>query len=72
VEYDYRACPTLMGGFRYWTQKRGRHITPARRDIDPTEVPQPYPLTKLISVSRQRLSCGLNRRLLTLRGAKHQ
>ena len=40
VEYDYRACPILGETLRYWDRRRGPRTMPARRDIDPVEIPR--------------------------------
>lgn len=50
MAFDYRACPILLDALRYWNRKRGGRPMPARRDIDPVEVPQLLPNLQLTEV----------------------
>lgn len=46
--YDYRADPVHGAVLAYWETKRGARRMPARRDIDPTELPRVLPYLQLI------------------------
>jgi hypothetical protein len=58
--YDYRTDPVLGEALGYWRSKRGGRSMPARRDIDPVEMPKLLPHIQLIDImpdgrSRYRL-----------------
>jgi hypothetical protein len=53
-EYDYRADPILGSVLTYWRAKRGSRSMPARRDIDPVEMPTLLPNLQLIDVVDSR------------------
>ncbi len=53
-EYDYRADPILGAALTYWRAKRGSRSMPARRDIDPVEVPTLLPNLLLIDIIDDR------------------
>jgi hypothetical protein len=60
MSYDYRADPILGNALAYWQAKRGTRSMPARRDIDPVEIPKLLPHVQLIEImpdgrSRYRL-----------------
>jgi hypothetical protein len=46
--YDYSADPILGAALTYWRAKRGSRSMPARRDIDPVEMPKLLPNLVLI------------------------
>ncbi len=48
--YDYSADPILGAALGYWRAKRGKRFMPARRDIDPVEVPTLLPNLQLIEI----------------------
>lgn len=50
VADDYRADPILGEALRYWHGKRGGRLMPARRDIDPTEIPRLLAHLQMIDV----------------------
>ena len=50
MTYDYRADSILGGALAYWLGKQGGRAMPARRDIDPTEIPRLLPNLQLIEV----------------------
>jgi hypothetical protein len=52
--YDYRADPILGAALAYWNSKRGNRSMPARRDIDPVEVPALLPNLQLIELVGSR------------------
>lgn len=46
--YDYRADAVHGSVLAYWETKRGARLMPARRDIDPTDLPRVLPFLQLI------------------------
>ena len=50
VIYNFRADPILGTALAYWQAKRGGRLMPARRDIDPIEIPTLLPNVQLIEV----------------------
>ncbi|HEV2550083.1 MAG TPA: PAS domain-containing protein [Stellaceae bacterium] len=48
--YDYRGDAVHGSVLRYWEMKRGARCMPARRDIDPTDLPRVLPYLQLIEV----------------------
>jgi hypothetical protein len=48
--YDYRGDPILGPVLAYWCAKRGNRSMPARRDIDPAELPTLLPHLQLIDI----------------------
>jgi hypothetical protein len=60
MSYNYLADPILGNALAYWRAKRGSRPMPARRDIDPVEIPKLLPHVQLIEImpdgrSRYRL-----------------
>jgi hypothetical protein len=60
---DDRPCEPLLAlrspvnrmSYEYWKQKRGNRAMPARRDIDPAEIPKILPHVFLLDVRQQPL-----------------
>ncbi|HZS85657.1 MAG TPA: PAS domain-containing protein [Stellaceae bacterium] len=53
---SYADDPILLEMFRYWDRKRGGRAMPARRDLDPTEIPKLLPhlrITEIIEGGRR-------------------
>jgi hypothetical protein len=48
VTYDYQIDPVLGAALAYWRGKRSGRSMPARRDLDPTEMPRLLPHLQLI------------------------
>jgi hypothetical protein len=46
----YAEDPILLEMFQYWDSKRGERAMPARRDLDPTEIPRLLPHLRLTDI----------------------
>jgi hypothetical protein len=49
-KFDYRADPILGPALAYWQAKRAGRTMPARRDIDPVEIPKLLPHVELVQI----------------------
>jgi hypothetical protein len=47
---SYAEDPILLGLFEYWDRKRGDRAMPARRDLDPTEIPRLLPHLRITEI----------------------
>lgn len=50
VTFDFRADPILGEALSYWNRQRRNRAMPARRDIDPLDVPRLLPNLQLVEV----------------------
>src|ERR1700722_701607 len=47
---SYAEDPILLGLFQYWDRKRGDRAMPARRDLDPTDIPRLLPHLRITEI----------------------
>ncbi|MBV9828470.1 MAG: PAS domain-containing protein [Alphaproteobacteria bacterium] len=51
MDFDFRGDPVLSAALEYWRRKRGARTMPARRDIDPIDMPaEILPYLQIIEV----------------------
>jgi hypothetical protein len=50
AKYDYRADPVLAEALAYWQSKRAGRSMPARRDLDPIQIPKLLPHIELVQI----------------------